>query len=92
MGGVPSLVIDAPIMDFHWAERMSVFTKRVSKSFERLDVSTERVIKPFERMQTFFERVTQVVRTDANFLRTTSKWLVNGIPFENGKSLVYVFP
>ena len=73
-------------------ERMSVYTKRVSKSFERLDVSTERVIKPFERMQTFFERVTQVVRTDANFLRTTSKRLVNGILFENGKSLVYVFP
>ena len=73
-------------------ERMSVYTKRVSKSFERLDVSTERVIKPFERMQTFFERMTQVVRTDANFLRTASKRLVNGIPFENGKPLVYVFP
>ena len=73
-------------------ERMSVFTKRVSKSFERLDVSTERVIKPCERMQTFFERMTQVVRTDVNCLRTASKRLVNRIPFENGKPLVYVFP
>ena len=73
-------------------ERMSVFSKRVSKSFERLDVSTKLVIKPFERMQTFFEWMTQVVQMDANCLRTASKRLVNGIPFENGKPLVYVFP
>lgn len=73
-------------------ERMSVFTKRVSKSFEWLDVSTERVVKPFEGMQIFFEWMTQVVRMYANCLRTASKRLVNGIPFENRKSLVYVFP
>ena len=39
----------------------------------------------------FFERTTQVVQTDANLFRTASKRLVNGIPFKNGKPLVYVF-
>jgi len=35
----------------------------------------------------FFERMTQVVRMNANFFQTAFKWLLNGIPFENGKSL-----
>jgi len=55
-------------------ERLDVFNKRVSKLFQWLDISTERVIKPFKRMQIFFERMTEVVRMNANFFQTASKW------------------
>ena len=58
-------------------ERVGVSSERVSKSFERVDLFTERMTMPFERVQFFW-----------NGLQMD----VNGIPFKNWKSLVYVFP
>ena len=78
-------------------ELMDVFIKRVTKSFERMDVFIKRVTKSFEQMDIFFKRVAKPferldVSNGCKFFQTASKRLANGIPFENRKSLVYVFP
>ena len=47
----------------------------------------------FNRMDTRMARMAaQVVRTDTQVVQTAGKQQANGIPFENGNLLVYVFP
>ena len=58
-------------------KRVGVFSEQVRKSFKRVGVSSKRMTMPFERVQIFL-----------NGLQMD----VIGIPFKNGKSLVYVFP
>ena len=66
-------------MSFEWS---NVFNKQMSKLFER-----------FDEFFAFFERMIEVVlvRTNANFFQTVFKQLLNGIPFENGKSIKHIF-
>ena len=72
-------------------ERMQFFSERMTKLFERMDVSTEQIDQAIWTDANFFEWMTQAYPTGANLFWTVNKQLVNGIPFENGKPLVYVF-
>ena len=67
---------------FFWTDHQAVWTDGCFYGTDEQAVRTD---------ANFFERITQAVQTGANLFWTANKWLVNGIPFENGKPLVYVF-
>ena len=87
-------------------ERIPERLARLLKSFERMQILGERMSQPirtggdFNRTDTrgagtaaqVVQTDAQAVRTDTQVVRTAEKWLANGILFENGNSLVYVFP
>ena len=82
---------------FFWMDDLSrsngckFFLNGWHKPFERMEKFLNGWPEPFERLWFFSERMSQAVRTDANFFWMADKRLVNGIPFKNGKPLVYVF-
>ena len=80
-------------------ERIPERLARLLKWFEQIS-QPARTVGDFNRTDTrtagtaaqVVRRDAQAVRTDTQVVPMAEKWLANGILFENGNSLVYVFP